>query len=93
MKAQNPFHRLLILSIICGLLFSCKHKPTDESVVQNMKYKKSLAEVYRSLGIFCNINSIPGLSIAVSIDNKIVLADGFGNSNLELKTEASPTHL
>ena len=93
MKAQNQLHRLLILSIICGLLFSCKHKPTDESVVQNMKYKKSLNEVYRSLGIFCNINSIPGLSIAVSIDNKIVLADGFGYSNLELKTAATPTHL
>lgn len=93
MKAKNPFHRLLILSIICGLLFSCKHKPKDESVVQNMKYKQSLKEVYRTLGIFCNINSIPGLSIAVSIDNQIVLADGFGYSNLELKTETSPTHL
>jgi serine beta-lactamase-like protein LACTB, mitochondrial len=93
MKAQYQFHRLLFLSSIFILLFSCNKKPKDESVVQNMKYKQSLVEVYRSLGIFCNTNSIPGLSIAVSIDNQIVLADGFGYSNLELKTKASPTHL
>lgn len=85
--------RLLILCIICGILFSCKPKPADESIVRDSKYKKSLIDVYKKVGLFCTLNYVPGIAIAVSVDNKLVLADGFGYSNLELKAKASPSHL
>ena len=93
MKTQTLFKKFVILLTICGSLISCKQKPKDESVIQNLKYKKSIAEVYKNLSIFCQLNSIPGLAFAVSIDNKIVLADGLGYSNVELKTNTSPSHL
>lgn len=93
MKTPNIFYRLLIISIIGVILFSCKQKPVDESIVRDPKYKKSIIETYKKVGLFCTLNYIPGLSIAVSIDNKVVFADGFGYSNLELKSKSSPSHL
>ncbi len=93
MKTQNIFHHLFILSIIWVILFSCKQKPVDESVVRDAKYKQSIIETYKKVGLFCTLNYIPGLSVAVSVDNKVVFADGFGYSNLELKTKSSPSHL
>lgn len=92
MKTQKLFKQLLILLILCGSLLSCKKKPADESIVRSPKYKKSLIEAYQKLGMFSTINYIPGLTIAVSIDNQLVLADGFGYSNMELKTKTSPSH-
>jgi len=93
MKTQNIFSRLFILSIFWGTLFSCKQKPADESVVRDSKYKQSIIETYKKVGLFGTINYVPGLSVAVSIDNKVVFADGFGYSNMELKTKSSPSHL
>ena len=92
MKTQKLFKQLLILLILCGSLLSCKKKPADESIVRSPKYKKSLIEAYQKLGVFSTINYIPGLTIAVSIDNQLVLADGFGYSNMELNTKTSPSH-
>lgn len=92
MKTQKLFKQLLILLILFGSLLSCKKKPADESIVRSPKYKKSLIEAYQKLGVFSTINYIPGLTIAVSIDNQLVLADGFGYSNMELKTKTSPSH-
>lgn len=93
MKTQNTFYRLFFLSIIWGILFSCKQKPADESVVRDPKYKQSIIDSYKKVGLFRTLNYVPGLSVAVSIDNKIVFADGIGYSNLELKTKSSPSHL
>ena len=92
MKKQKLFKQLLILLILCGSLLSCKKKPADDSIVRSSQYKKSLIEAYQKLGVFSTINYIPGLTIAVSIDNQLVLADGFGYSNMELKTKTSPSH-
>lgn len=61
-------------------------------IVRSGKYKKSVAEAYQKVGLFCTINYIPGLTVAVSIDNQLVWADGFGYSNYELKTRTSPAH-
>jgi CubicO group peptidase (beta-lactamase class C family) len=93
MKTKIDYQKLLILAILIGTIFSCKQKPKDESVVRDKKYKESLLKVYENLGVFCNLNSIPGLAVAVSIDNKVVLADGFGYSSVEMKTKVSPSHL
>lgn len=93
MKTQNYLYYLLILCLICGSTLSCSRQPADKSVVRDMKYKQSLKEVYKRLGIFCTLNDVPGLSVAVSIDNKLVLADGFGYSSKELKTKASPSNV
>jgi CubicO group peptidase (beta-lactamase class C family) len=92
MKTQNLIERLLIMLIFCGAFSSCKRKPADESVVRSPKYKKSLIEAYQKVGVFSTINYIPGLAVAVTIDNQLVWADGFGYSSQELKAKASPSH-
>lgn len=91
MKTQNLF-RGLVIFIICGILFSCRQKTTDQSIIRSNKYKKSVIEAYQKVGLFCTINYIPGLTVAVSIDNQVVWADGFGYSSSELKTNALPIH-
>jgi serine beta-lactamase-like protein LACTB len=91
MKTQTLI-RGVAITLICGTLFSCQQKPTDQSIVRSDKYKKSVVEAYKKMGLFCTINYIPGLTIAVSIDNQVVWADGFGYSCSELKTKASPNH-
>lgn len=81
-----------MILIVCGSFLSCKQKTADPSIVQSTKYKKSLLEANNKIGLFCSINSIPGLTVAVSIDNQLIWADGFGYSNQELKVKASPSH-
>lgn len=92
MKTQNLLKQLLILLLLCGVTFSCSRKPADPSIVRSTKYKKSVIEAHQKVGVFRTINYIPGLTVAVSIDNQLVWADGFGNSNQELKAPASPSH-
>jgi len=91
MKTQILSKSLMIL-LIFGSLVSCRKKPQDPSVVRSSKYRESLKDVYEKVGLFYHANMIPGMAVAVSIDNKLVWADGFGFSNYELKAKTSPTH-
>jgi serine beta-lactamase-like protein LACTB, mitochondrial len=92
MKTYN-FYRLFIYATICGVLFSCTQKPADKSVVRDMKYKQSLVDVYKEMNLFCKIDFTSGVAVAVSINNQLVFADGFGYSNIELKVKSSPSNL
>ncbi len=92
MKTQTLFKSLVVLLTICGSSISCTQKTADKSIVRSSKYKQSVIDAYQKVGLFCTINYVPGLTIAVSIDNQLVWADGFGYSSSELKTKASPTH-
>lgn len=91
MKTQILSKSLIIL-LIFGSLSSCRQKPEDQSIVRSVKYKKSMKEAYSKVGLFYHSNMIPGMTVAVSIDNQMVWADGFGYSNYELKAKASPMH-
>ncbi len=91
MKRQILPKSLMIL-FICGTMLSCSTKNPDPSVVHSLKYRSCLKEGYEKVSLFYHANIIPGMAVAVSIDNKIVWADGFGYSNFELKTKTSPTH-
>lgn len=91
MEQRLVFKSVLILFIL-GSIFSCTKKPSDPSVIRSSKYKQSLLEIYPKLRLFYSTNFIPGMSVAVSIDNQLVWADGFGYSNYELKVPVSPSH-
>jgi CubicO group peptidase (beta-lactamase class C family) len=91
MKRGIAIKSVAILFIL-GTIFSCSKKPADPSVVRSSKYKESLLDIYPKLNLYYSTNFIPGMSVAVSIDNQVVLADGFGYSNYELKVHSSPTH-
>jgi len=92
MKTQTLFKSLVVLLAICGSSISCTQKTADKSIVRSSKYKQSVIDAYQKVGLFCTINYVPGLTVAVSIDNQLVWADGFGYSNYELKTKALPIH-
>lgn len=89
---SRVFVNLLWVSAMAGLLFSCRPKPADPSMVQSADFRKAIEEVYPKLRLFYQTNFLPGMSVAVSVDNKLVFADGFGYSNLEFKVKASPAH-
>ena len=91
MKNVLSIKALLVLFVF-GFFLSCKHKPEDKSIVRSTKYKESIIESYQKLGLLRTMNNIPGFSIAISIDNEVVWADGIGLSNYELKTPVSPSH-
>lgn len=74
-----------------AFLFSCS-QPTDPSIVRQNKYKEPITEAYQKVGLFCAANQVPGLTVAVSVNNQLVWADGFGSSNLEFKVKAMPDH-
>lgn len=82
----------LLILIVSFSINSCNKRPADSSVVRSGKYKKTMIEAYQKMGLFCASNMVPGLTVAVSIDNKIVWADGIGHSNKELNVKASPSH-
>lgn len=86
------FVRSLIILSILGSIISCRQKSEYDSVIRLRKYKKSLTEAYQSVGLFCATNQIPGLTIAVSINNELVWADGFGYSSAEFKIKSLPIH-
>lgn len=92
MKTKKLSKGLLVILLFCVTLISCNKKNSDPSIVRSSKYKKDLIEAYQKLGVFKTINYVPGLTVAASIDNQLIWADGFGYSNVELKTKASPTH-
>ncbi|MDU8885381.1 serine hydrolase domain-containing protein [Yeosuana sp. MJ-SS3] len=52
---------------------------------EKIKTAKEIAEA------FLNKNNIPGMAISVSKNGKIIWSEGFGYSNIELKTEVSPS--
>lgn len=91
MKPQILTKSLFIL-LICGSLISCSKKDSDPTVVRSMKYRSCLKDAYSKIGLFYHANIVPGMTVAVSIDNNIVWADGFGYSNYELKTKTSPAN-
>lgn len=86
------FTKSLLFLALCGGLSSCHQNSEDSSIIRLRTYKKSLVEAYQNLGLFKATNIIPGLTVAVSIDNQLVWADGFGYSNLEFKVKALPFH-
>jgi CubicO group peptidase (beta-lactamase class C family) len=81
-----------MILLIFGSFLSCTRKPADPTIVRATKYKKSLEEAYTKIGLFYHTSMIPGMAIAVSINNQIVWTDGIGYSNSELKAKASPSH-
>lgn len=84
--------KYLFILIVLGVVTSCRPTQTDPSIVRLPKYKESIREAYGKMGFFSQSNMIPGITVAVSINNEIVWADGFGYSNYELKTKALPIH-
>ncbi len=91
MKNSFLIKPLLIL-LISGSIASCNQKQTESLVVNSSKYLESLKKINQELGMFYSTNFIPGMVVAVSIDNQIIYADGFGYSNIEFKVPASPEH-
>ncbi len=89
---SSIFLKVFIVLFAFSIFISCRPKNKETSVVRSPEFKQSIDEVYERLRLFRETNFVPGMSVAVSVDNKLVFADGFGYSNLEFKVPAMPDH-
>lgn len=73
---------IVLLLILISLFFSCKG--TIEPFEKNSKIAKNQAL------IFLKKEKIPGMAISISKHGELIWSEGFGYSNIEKKTKATP---
>ncbi len=82
--------KLFAVIIVFFLQISLANQIFPQKKIVDSKHKKSIAEARRMVGELMSKQWIPGLSIAVSVNDKIVWSEGFGFADLENTAPASP---
>jgi CubicO group peptidase (beta-lactamase class C family) len=80
--------RLFCCATLCALLVACAAGPSH--VVPSAHKAPDLADFAATLDSLRTEAHIPGMSAAVVMDGKVVLARGFGFANLERQVPATP---
>lgn len=80
------FYLLTLLVIAAGLTV---YGFQSTSHTQNTRYEEAIERNRYFVQRFIDRTNIPGLSIAISVGDEIVWAEGFGMANLETQTEVS----
>lgn len=81
--------KLLSLSFSIFLVLSLLVNQTFPQKKVDSKYKKSINESEKLINDLMSKQGIPGLSIAVSVNDKIVWSEGFGLADLESSAPVS----
>ena len=76
---------LLWMSISCNKSSSDKYK-----IIRSSKYKKTILETRKEIGFQMFTSDIPGMSVAVILNNELVWSEGLGYANKELNVPARP---
>lgn len=80
----------LPLLLIVFSLFSCTKKHSEGTPpLYNKSYKQEIIDSRNDIKGYMFTNSTPGLSVAVSIDGKLVWSEGIGLASKELKAPAT----
>jgi serine beta-lactamase-like protein LACTB len=77
----------LILSVI--LFTGCRRSEKEPERFFDYKYKKVLKEARQEAWFYHARNFVPGSSIAVSIDGKLVWSEGIGQASTDLEVQAN----
>ncbi len=80
--------RILGCAVLCALLAACTTAPSH--IASSAPPSPDLAAFAATLDSLHTDAHIPGMSVAVVMDGKVVLARGFGFANLEQKIPATP---
>ncbi len=82
---------ILTTAIVLFTASSCKinKKDSNSGKILNKEYKEQIIKGREELRTFLFTSRVPGLSISVSIDNKIVWSEGIGHASKELNSPAT----
>ena len=83
---------LVVLSFsFLWMNISCKKSSSDKyKIIRSSKYKKTILECRKELGFYMFQADVPGASVAVFLNNKLIWSEGLGYANSELKVPARP---
>jgi CubicO group peptidase (beta-lactamase class C family) len=73
----------LILFVILFSFTNCEKK--TQAILYDSKYKKEIAEVRKQASLYLVLNNIPGASLTISKDGKIIYSEGMGFASKELE--------
>jgi serine beta-lactamase-like protein LACTB len=88
---MNKLSTLLVGFFLIHALLVSQSFPQNK--IADSKYKRSIAEGRKLVNDLMTKQEIPGLSIAVSVNDKIVWSEGFGFADLESNVPATPNTL
>lgn len=77
--------QIILFSIILLSFSACNREEVSDRFVFDHQYKKAIIEGQKNLREFNITSFIPGFSVAVSIDGKLVWSEGSGLASKELK--------
>ncbi|OFX30851.1 MAG: hypothetical protein A2W90_17155 [Bacteroidetes bacterium GWF2_42_66] len=70
---------------------SCEKQPSDKyKIIRSSKYKKIILETRKDIGFQMFTSDIPGLSVAVYLNNELVWSEGLGYASKELNVPVRP---
>jgi CubicO group peptidase (beta-lactamase class C family) len=73
----------LLLFVILFSFTNCEKK--TQAILYDSKYKKEIAEVRKQASLYLILNNIPGASLAIAKDGKIIYSEGMGLASKELE--------
>jgi len=80
---MKPAFQFILLSIILFGLSNCKRTPND--ILYDPKYKKEIKIVRDEISTYLIINNIPGASLAIAKEGKIIYSEGIGIASKDLE--------
>ena len=83
---KRGFQIVILLATL--LAFSSCKKITND-ILFDSKYKKEIAEVKKEASMYLMINNIPGGSIAIAKEGKIIYAEAIGLASTDLEVPAN----
>lgn len=77
--------QLLLLLAVLLSFSNCKKKPSSLNLVYDKKYIEEIKKTRNDIVFYASRNNIPGLSVAVAKDGKIVYSEGVGLASKDLE--------
>ncbi len=83
---KRVIQNLLVLVILFSFT-NCEKK--TQFVLYDSKYKKEIAEVRKQASLYLVLNNIPGATLAISRDGKIIYSEGMGIASKDLEVKVT----
>lgn len=80
----------ILLSFSLFAFFSCNKSTINNGEIYSKEYKKEIFESRKDLSLHILSNEVPGMSLAVAVDNEIVWSEGLGLASIELDVPTTP---
>jgi CubicO group peptidase (beta-lactamase class C family) len=75
--------QIILLFVIFLSFTNCEKK--TQHILYDSKYKKEIAEVRKQASLYMVLNNIPGASLAISKNGKIIYSEGMGLASKDLE--------